>query len=177
MSSPPTSSPLSPPPSINYESEAERVKYFTEESSGIKLPNSPELMTKEEVSFLIKMVIDEMLELYATVEDPESAKDTMINMIKEAKSIPKVSGTEQELIGEQADACVDCNYYMLNAMAKKGINLSKIFDLVHNANMDKRDLETKQFIKRSDGKILKRSGWQPPNITEEIVRQQKEGPW
>lgn len=158
-----------------YISEAERVKQFTEESSGIKVPSGPQLMSKKEVNFIVKMVIDELLELYATVEKPDQSKYNMISMICAAKNIDMEEGSNVQLIASQADAFVDINYYMLNAAAKKGINLAKVFDVVHNANMDKKDPNTGTFLKREDGKILKREGWQEPDITGEIVRQQKEG--
>ncbi len=59
----------------------------------------------------------------------------------------------------QADALIDVYYYSLNAAAKKGINLSAIFKIVHAANMAKRDPATGKFLKRDDGKIIKPAGW------------------
>ena len=60
---------------------------------------------------------------------------------------------------------VDIWYYSLNAAAKKGIDLSKIFEEVHAANMAKKDPTTGKFIIReSDGKIIKPDGWKEPNI-------------
>ena len=35
-------------------------------------------MTREEVDFVGKMIIDELLELYATVMEPEEAKNAMV---------------------------------------------------------------------------------------------------
>jgi len=133
-------------------------------------------MDKEEVLFLIKMMLDEIMELGATVSDPEDVKATMTYMICNSKNIPKLTTeSTDELIGEQADALIDCYYYSLNAMAKKGVNLSKIFQVVHKANMAKRDPATGKFIKREDGKIIKPEGWQAPDITAEIKRQIEEG--
>ena len=59
---------------------------------------------------------------------------------------------------------VDAWYYMLNAASKRGIDLSKIFDEVHSANMRKKDPETETFKKRDDGKILKPKDWKPADI-------------
>ena len=171
--------------SINYfESDAELVKQFTEESGSI-IPHEPQLMTKDEVSFIIKMMLDEIMELYATVADSKEAKMNMIKMICDSKDIDIDFKYLQEydpanLIGQQADAFVDSYYYSLNASAKKGINLSSIFQLVHKANMDKRDPATGKFIKREDGKIIKPQGWSEKwdgngFITREIVRQAKDG--
>ena len=80
-----------------------------------------------------------------------------------------------EQIAEQGDAFVDMWYYSLNAACKKGINLSSIFNLVHNANMAKRDPATGQFLKRADGKIIKPQGWTAPDVGAEIRRQMSEG--
>lgn len=157
-------------------SNSEKVKIFTEET-GNNIPNKPEVMSKDEVKFLIKMMLDEILELYSTVEDPFPAKHSMIEMITKAKKIPKFIGAEEECIAEQADALIDCYYYSLNAMAKKGINLCSIFDVVHNANMNKKDKKTGKFIKNSEGKIIKPSNWEAPNILEEIIKQKLNGPF
>jgi len=116
----------------------------------------------------------------ATVLPPQRAKSVMSKMIDEAKAIPKMScdpNKTNELIAEQGDAFVDIWYYSLNCMAKKGVNLSRIFDLVHNANMNKRDPNTGRFEKRADGKIIKPKGWQPPNVTAEINKQSMNGSW
>ena len=155
-------------------SDAELVRQFTKET-GSNVPNEPQLMSKEEVFFLIKMMLDEIMELGATVSEPREVKLNMIKMITDSKDIDKIIGPNLEIIGEQGDALIDCYYYSLNAAAKKGINLSKIFEVVHKANMDKRDPVTGKFIKRDDGKIIKPPGWLPPNITGEILRQIKEG--
>lgn len=69
---------------------------------------------------------------------------------------------------------MDLWYYGLNAFAKKSVNLSAIFDTVHNANMAKRDPTTGKFIHREDGKIIKPEGWQPPDIVAEIKRQREQ---
>jgi len=46
-------------------------------------------MTEPEVDFITKMVLDEVMELLATVYTPEVAKAKMCNMIKESKDIAK----------------------------------------------------------------------------------------
>jgi predicted HAD superfamily Cof-like phosphohydrolase len=155
-------------------SDAENVRQFTKES-GTEVPNKPQLMTKNEVFFLIKMMLDEIMELGATVAESQEVKFNMIKMITDSKDISRSTGSVEQLIGEQGDALVDSYYYSLNAAAKKGINLSRIFEVVHKANMDKRDPVTGKFLKREDGKIIKPAGWKEPDITGEIKRQINEG--
>lgn len=157
------------------QSDSQLVYEFTKESSGIDLPNEPQLMNSKEVHFIIKMVLDEMMELYGTVEDPVQAKYAMIKMITDSKDIPKETCTGPELIGAQADALIDSYYYSLNCAAKKGVNLSKVFQIVHSANMAKRDPASGKFSRREDGKIIKPQGWVGPDITAEIEKQIKEG--
>jgi len=160
-------------------SDAEKVREFTFEA-GQPVPDRPQLMGIEEVNFITKMILDELLELYSTVMRPKNAKAAMMQMLSEAKNVPKMNvhpNKVHELIAEQGDAFVDIWYYSLNCMAKKGVNLSSIFELVHNANMAKRDAMTGKFIKRADGKIIKPKGWRPPNVSAEIKRQQDQGAW
>jgi len=160
-------------------SDAEKVREFTFEA-GQQVPEQPQLMGIKEVNFITKMILDELLELQSTVAGPKHAKAAMTKMIQEAKSVPKMNVSPNEthkLIAEQGDAFVDIWYYSLNCMAKKGVNLSSIFNLVHNANMAKRDPQTGKFIKRADGKIIKPKGWRAPNVSAEIRKQQDQGAW
>ena len=155
---------------------AEKTREFTQAAEHDVL-ECPERMTKEEVYFLTKMVIDELLEFCATVDKGNVVKLNMIKLITEAKDVdlPYYAMNKAECIAEQADALVDILYYSGNAAAKKGINLSSVLDLVHQANMNKRDPESGIFLKREDGKIVKPGGWQEPNVTAEIERQMREG--
>jgi predicted HAD superfamily Cof-like phosphohydrolase len=155
-------------------SDSQKVAEFTS-GSGTFVPKVPELMNEEETLFVIKMMLDEIMELGATVLGSANVKDKMIKMIVDSKDInlPISEMSTNELIGEQADAFIDIYYYMQNASCKKGINLSKVFELVHEANMNKR-FPDGTFHKREDGKVIKPPGWVSPDITGEIVRQCEE---
>ncbi len=155
-------------------SDAELVKQFTQETGSV-IPIIPTLMTKDETFFLIKMMLDEIMELAATVSPSTEAKYNMIKMICESKDIPKIASSDTYIMAEQYDALVDCYYYSLNAAAKKGVNLSDIFKVVHQANMNKKIDGV--FMKREDGKIMKPKGWVSPDIEAEIIRQTKNGPF
>lgn len=129
-----------------------------------------------------KMILDEVMELYATVATPADAKQTLISFVGDSKDIPLTKYSDDEKgriskIADQADALVDVEYYMLNCACKKGVNMSSLFGVVHAANMAKRDPATGKFIKRDDGKIVKPMGWQAPDIDAEILRQTKVGAW
>ena len=157
-------------------SDALKVREFTQ-GAGQRSPDTPELMDVTEVNFIGKMVLDEVMELFVAVMPPADTKEAMMGFIRSSKDIAQLEGDEATLISEQADAFVDVYYYMLNAAAKKGINVSAMLDIVHAANMAKRDPATGQFLKREDGKIIKPAGWQPPDVKGEIVRQLADGAW
>jgi len=156
-------------------SDAEKVRLFTEEACGKSVPCYPEVMNLDEVRFITKMVCSELLELVETVTDDPVAflHDAVSNADKHNSSY---EGTGERIIADQADAMVDMWYYMLNAAAKKGVNLSKIFDVVHTANMAKR-FPDGEFHRREDGKIIKPPNWKEPDIEAEIKTQREKGAW
>ena len=165
--------------SIKNKSDAECVKEFTL-ATGFKVPDNPHKMTKDEVFFLTKMIIDEIMELTSTVAESKESKEILIKMINDSKNIKQCNSeiSDIEIIAQQVDFVVDVYYYSLNAMAKCGINASTVFNLVHTANMNKRDPVTKLFIRRAeDNKILKPNGWIEADVNGEIKRQIEEGSW
>ena len=165
-------------------SNAAKVKIFTEGASGKPCPSKPTgPLSRKEGVFLTEMVLSELHEFVKTFAvDSKDACDIMIKAvgkdISDKTIYPENVDGKLLTMAEQADAFVDLEYYAKNAFAKKGINLDAVFALVHEANMDKRDPKTKEFIRRpSDGKVLKREGWQAPDISKEIQRQREEGSW
>jgi len=140
---------------------------------GTPVPPRPTLMAPKDVDFITEMILDELLELQATVRGPAQAKATMSALLQKAENVPQVNPNDQmNLIAEQGDALVDIYYYSQNAACKQGVNLSQIFDVVHAANMAKIDPSTGKVIRRPDnGKVLKPPGWTPPNVKQEIMRQ------
>jgi predicted HAD superfamily Cof-like phosphohydrolase len=158
------------------------VREFTS-GAGQACPNTPIPMDDTETDFITKMILDEVMELMATRYGPAEAKQKMIDMITQSKDIPKEDFSAQptkelqdlHMCAAQVDALVDVYYYSQNAACKKGFNMSAVFDIVHGANMAKRDPATGQFIKRADGKIIKPAGWKAPDVEGEMVRQGTEG--
>lgn len=146
-------------------------------AAGDPVPNAPVPMSLASVEFLVKMAMDELLELLATTHTPAEAKMLLFTIIADADERNKVPDdtAPTEVAAQQADAIVDGWYYGLNVAAKHGMNLSKVFELVHNANMAKRDPATHKFARREDGKITKPAGWTPPDVALEIARQIREG--
>ncbi len=159
-------------------SDADKVREFTDGSQGSVL-HQPNPMNQQEVSFIVSMVLSEIVELVQTVcETDKEVIDFIIQRVKTDLNQYERSDDEDVIASDQADAAVDMIYYLYNCFGKKGINLSRVFDLVHEANMAKRDPKTGKFIRRElDGKILKPKHWKPPDILSEIKRQKIEGSW
>lgn len=159
-------------------SNSEKVKQFTEGMLGHSIPSRPKPLGIEQARFICSMVISELSELMSTVVSSQDQLIDEMQMCLDSADIHTYTPIlrTDEVVSEQADAMVDAMYYMYDTAARQGINLDKIFDVVHEANMDKRDLETKKFIRReSDGKVLKREGWQPPNVLLAMQEQIKNG--
>lgn len=167
---------------MEHNSEAHKVKTFTEESTQTPCPAIPQSLNQRDVFHLLRMVMSELTELAATVtNNKQECLDFLQNALQQCDFCEMFQDQfhdENEKTAAQADACVDTWYYILNWFAKHGINLSRIFDLVHEANMNKRDPMSKKFLRRQpDGKILKPHNWTPPDITKEIIHQKKNGAW
>ena len=155
-------------------SNAENVAIFTHETTG-KLELKPRKMTESEVEFLIRMKISEMMEFAATVsDDPVQFVKGCFNTDLPKKLVK--DKTDIEIMAEQMDSVIDDYYYTLNAFSKCGMNISKGFNKVHNANMNKK-FSDGIFHKREDGKVIKPEGWKEPNIIGVIQDQIDNGSW
>jgi len=73
-------------------------------------------------------------------------------------------------IVEIADALADIIYIACGTAVSYGIPLDKVFTEVHRSNMAK--LVDGKPLYREDGKVMKPSGWQPPNI-KKILEDEK----
>lgn len=124
------------------------VKQFSDACNDGRNPTTPQLMDDTAVAFITEMVNDELEELHEAAD-----------------------------VAEQADALVDAIYYLCDTAVRHGMNLDRVFEIVHGANMQK--VVDGRVIRRDDGKILKPEGWQDPGprLLDEIRRQAREGSW
>ncbi len=113
-----------------------------------ELPLHPTTLTQQNIRFIRKMVTDELNEL-----------------------------DEAEDVTEQADALIDAIYYLCDCAVRHGINLDRLFEIVHAANM--RKVVDGRVSRRVDGKILKPAAWKDPlpELQQEIQRQRTQGAW
>jgi predicted HAD superfamily Cof-like phosphohydrolase len=155
---------------------AARVREFTA-LSGAATPDRPSPMNKDEVKFLIRMCTSELVELAQTVTN--SAEEAMV-MVRDAVGTDvkesELPNNPVAVIAGQADAAVDTWIYILNAFAKKGVNLDPVFDEVHRANMDKR-FPDGTFHRREDGKIIKPPEFVEADVKKVIRKQLADGAW
>ena len=124
------------------------VKEFSDACNNGTNPKTPQLMDTSAIEFIAEMVNDELEELREATD-----------------------------VAEQADALVDAIYYICDTAVRHGMNLDRIFDIVHGANMQK--VVDGRVIRRDDGKILKPAGWQDPGplLLDEMARQTADGSW
>lgn len=152
-----------------------QVRQFTLESQGGICPEKtrPEALSKNEVIFLVEMVLSEMNELLQTVMPFEESLQTMATLATERKDCkpqtPAESLRPDAIAADQADALVDAIYYMCDAAAKKSLDLDKVFAAVHAANLAKRDPVSGTFLRRAtDNKIVKPPGWTAPDVEKAL---------
>lgn len=158
---------------------SEKVREFSNtvaKSLGVKITDRATKIPLSQVKFLIKMIMDESIELLAASGvEPDERKAVLegilITAIDKREDL-KCPTENDNIILEQADAIVDIEYYMKDVAARNGINTDAIFDLVHQANMAKRQLDG-TFIMRSDGKVVKPDNWiSPEGFKKDEIRRQ-----
>ncbi|MDR1539097.1 MAG: hypothetical protein LBU32_14095 [Clostridiales bacterium] len=64
-------------------------------------------------------------------------------------------------IADQADAMIDLIYFALGTLVEMGVKPEELFDIVHNANMQKLWEDGKPRWNK-DGKTIKPAGWKDP---------------
>ena len=110
------------------------------------VPKAPKKMSHTQISFIRKMVNDELDEL-----------DKAENII------------------EQADALVDAIYYLCDCAVKHGMNLDPLFKIVHSANMGK-VINGKVLKREDGKVIKPKGWLDPkPALEAEIQRQSSQG--
>jgi predicted HAD superfamily Cof-like phosphohydrolase len=77
-------------------------------------------------------------------------------------------------ISGQADAMIDLMYFALGTMVEMGVKPEKLFDIVHNANMQKLFPDGKPHY-NADGKTIKPITWKDPEpeIVNELEAQMR----
>ena len=175
---------------------SQRVKMFTEAAAGdgAQLPATPRPMTREEVLFVVKMNIEELMELLVTVQPagvkgefdelegkshPNSGvRDDLLSIVQNARLPAKGKPTsEDELIADQVDAFVDIDYYNCNAACKAGMDVDAVFDVVHEKGNMAKKFPDGTFHRNEEGKIIKPPEWKEPDIVSIVQAWKLYGTW
>lgn len=81
-----------------------------------------------------------------------------------------MDGLESQNLAATADAMADLIYVVIGAANSMGIELAPVWQLVHEANMEK----VKGGVWGKNGKVKRPLNWTHPDIEGEIRRQQNE---
>jgi predicted HAD superfamily Cof-like phosphohydrolase len=149
------------------QTNASKVRQFTEESTGLPTPAARK-MRLGEVMFLVTMLCEEAMELLAGSGDEglvvTNPLEALLECAKKAKLPAKTDiSDEVAVVANQTDALVDLMYFCYNASSKAGLDLDEAFAVVHEANMRKR-FPDGQFHRNANGKVEKPPGWQEPDV-------------
>jgi len=90
-----------------------------------------------------------------------------IDLIEEELDELKEAIVNQDIV-EIADALTDILYVTYGAGHAFGIDLDKCYNEVHRSNMTKLDEDGNPLF-REDGKVMKSSSYEPPNLTKIIL--------
>ena len=124
------------------------VKQFSDACHDGMNPTKPALMDEDAISFIRRMVNDELDELEEAID-----------------------------ITEQADALVDAIYYICDTAVRHGMNLDPLFKIVHRANMQK-VVDGKVLRRDDGKIMKPECWKDPaPFLNEEVANQQEAGSW
>jgi predicted HAD superfamily Cof-like phosphohydrolase len=158
--------------------QSTRVIQFTQES-GVQ-PKQDVCMNIQETEFLVRMMCSELIELIQTGihvnvdsalgllrETIASTQEDGIDEYRWCLDATRSEDSPQLILKYQVQELERLWYVIYTLYQQHGIDLDKVFDVVHEANMAKRFPDGK-FHKREDGKIIKPPGWKEPDIVSVI---------
>lgn len=152
-------------------SNFEKVKEFSNAvlvAQGKSVHQFARPMEYIDVVHCIKMVMDEMVELLATVTHPEE-RDIVISIIIDNLDyrfdLEKPNSNFEE-VRQQVDAITDAKYYLDDCAARKAFPIDEFFDSVGNANLRK-IIDGKVILEGA--KVQKPEGWISPDKEQEEI--------
>jgi predicted HAD superfamily Cof-like phosphohydrolase len=112
-------------------------------AAGQEVPTKPDPLVSDLAKLYKRLIEEEVDEFWAAVDEEN---DT-----------------------EQLDACFDMIWVIVGYMKSRGWNCDAAWDEGARSNLIKIDPITGKVIRRSDGKILKPEGWQPPDFSKFVA--------
>ncbi|PIH59023.1 HAD family hydrolase [Paenibacillus sp. LK1] len=154
----------------------EKVREF-QKAFNCPAPEEPTALDDKLVTNRANFIMEEVVELLYASSNGNKLKfnEFVHNLIKSIydtydKQLTKPF-PEDRLIG-QIDALIDIKYFAEGGLVEASVIPDKIFDIVHNANMQKIFPDGKPHYNEV-GKVIKPDRWEAPEpkIEEEIKRQ------
>jgi predicted HAD superfamily Cof-like phosphohydrolase len=128
----------------------------------------------------LKDQLDDLVEFHrvfgAHIEDeptadlPDEVIALRVSLIQEELNEYREAAEARDLVAV-ADALSDLMYVVLGTYVSHGLqNVAEaLFAEVHHSNMSKLD-ENGNVIYRADGKVLKSTGWSPPDLVTVLAK-------
>lgn len=168
-----------------YNNHSIAVREFTEARLGRPVPNAPTKLSVAAVRKYLGLCMSEMVELARTVTDSNADALEMVRSClgMDAAKVEPTFANDIDIVGSQADAMVDLEYYSRDIACEHGINLDNVFDAVHDANMLKKFPDgTFHTDEIAPGvfKVIKPPGWVQlgvPNIDLVMEQDTSQGSW
>lgn len=129
---------------------------------GQEVPPTPTIPTAAIVRLRIKLIEEETTELLQDLY-------WLLRWLEKHPDEPMSKSLKLRLLTAIADDVADVNYVVNGTGVAMGIDGEAIFEIVHEANMQKLTGPV-----REDGKQLKPPGWQPP---EPVISRHLERQW
>lgn len=155
-----------------YKNPYDAIKEFMVAADQLK-PDQKQLsdnnITDEDTTLIklrLQLILEEFQELTEAIVSP-TVKKLMSVQYSVLNSMIKLIEKEDIMFNkiEVLDALVDLEYVLVGAGIAFNLPFQEGFKIVHDNNMTKVDSETGKCIKDERGKILKPSGYLPPDLT------------
>lgn len=142
----------------------------------------PTAFDQETASFRAGFKAEELVEfLYGAANNNEETFSDLVEKLHQsideaqAKILAKDKQVAEPLV-EQVDALVDLLYFTYGSFALMGVEPTKIFEIVHQANMGKRFPDGKPHYHPVTNKVMKPADWEEkcapePKIKAELLQQ------
>ncbi|MDT0700320.1 NTP pyrophosphohydrolase [Staphylococcus chromogenes] len=148
---------------------------------GHPVASVPTAITKKRAQERADYLVEELVEfLWASVagneQETSELLSDLIHSIHKAKNkcFAKGQFPEGDILLHQTDALNDINYINYGSMVETGVNPKPIFQIIHNANMNKLDENGKPILDPVTNKIMKPKGWEEKYQPEPLIEQELE---
>ncbi|EPH98707.1 hypothetical protein D920_01469 [Enterococcus faecalis 13-SD-W-01] len=148
-------------------------------------PAVPTPFTADEATFRAAFKIEELVELTAAATGGDLDKlHEKVQMLHQAldqaeAKMSQKQGWGENPLTEQVDALTDILYFTYGSFSLMGVDPTRIFDIVHQANMGKLFPDGQPHYDPVTNKVLKPENWEAdhapePKIQKELERQYRE---